>query len=109
MDADLATFIAAAVQTMNVGPSCMSDQQLQEHADIHGALLMEMYEKLKIRGRELHAQFDEENRNQTENDQQSNISVGAYDEMGTHNPMNLTQQGPVTCSKSVAQDNDDVF
>ena len=87
----------------------MSDQQLQEHADIHGALLMEMYEKLKIRGRELHAQFDEENRNQTENDQQSNISVGAYDEMGTHSNKNLTQQGPVTRSKSVAQDNDDVF
>ena len=103
MDADLATFIAAAVQTMNVGPSCMSDQQLQEHADIHGALLMEMYEKLKIRGRELHAQFDEENRNQTENDQQSNISVGAYDEMGTHNPMNLTQLGPVVDPKQIKQ------
>ena len=79
MNPDLATFIAAAVQTMNVGPTCMSDQQLQEHADIHGALLMEMYENLKIRGRELNAHFNEENRNQTENDQQSNISVGAYD------------------------------
>ena len=109
MDPDLATFIAAAVQTMNVGPSCVSNQQLQEHADIHGALLMEMYEKLKIKGQELNAKFDEENRNQKENDQQSNMSVGAYDEMGTHSHEDLTQQGPDTRSKSVAQDNDDVF
>ena len=91
MDPDLATFIAAAVQTMNVGPSCVSNQQLQEHADIHGALLMEMYEKLKIKGRELHAKFDEENRNQKEADQQSNMSVGAYDEKGTHSHSVITK------------------
>ena len=108
MDPDLATFIAAAVQTMNVGPSCMSDQQLQEHADIHGALLMEMYEKLKIKGQELNAKFDEENRKQKEDDQQLNMSVGEYDELGTHSPEVLTQQGPITRSKSLTN-NDDNF
>ena len=109
MNPDLATFIAAAVQTMNVGPTCMSDQQLQEHADIHGTLLMEMYEHLKLKGRELHEHTNEEDRNQTEHDQQSNISVGAYDEMGTHSPKDVAQHGPVTRSKSVAPDNDGAF
>ena len=109
MNPDLATFIAAAVQTMNVGPTCMSDQQLQEHADIHGTLLMEMYENLKLRGRELNEHTNEEDRNQTEHDQQSDISVGAYDEMGTHSPKDVAQHGPVTRSKSVAPDNDGAF
>ena len=109
MDPDLATFIAAAVQTMNVGPSCVSSQQLQEHADIHGALLMEMYEKLKIKGQELNAKCNEENRKQKEDDQQLNMTAGEYDEMGTHSQEDLTQQGPVTRSKSVAHDNDDNF
>ena len=45
MDPDLATFIAAAVQTMNV--TAGSSQQLQEHADLHGAMLAEIYEKHK--------------------------------------------------------------
>ena len=108
MDPDLATFIAAAVQTMNVGPSCGSSQQLQEHADIHGALLVEMYEKLKNKGKELNAKLDEENRKQKEDDQ-LNMTVGEYDEMGTHSQEDPTQQGPVTRSKSVAHDTDDIF
>ena len=108
MDPDLATFIAAAVQTMNVGPSCGSSQQLQEHADIHGALLVEMYEKLKNKGKELNAKLDEENRKQKEDDQ-LNMTVGEYDEMGTHSQEEPTQQGPVTRSKSVAHDTDDIF
>ena len=112
MDPDLATFIAAAVQTMNVGPSCGSSQQLQEHADIHGALLVEMYETLKNKGKALNAKLDEENRKQNEDDQQLNMTVGEYDEMGNHSQENPTQQGPegpVTRSKSVAHDTDDIF
>ena len=109
MDPDLATFIAAAVQTMNVGPSCGSSQQLQEHADIHSALLVEMYETLKNKGKALNAKLDEENRKQNEDDQQLNMTVGEYDEMGTHSQEEPTQQGPVTRCKSVAHDTDDIF
>ena len=102
MDPDLATFIAAAVQTMNV--TAGSSQQLQEHADLHGAMLAEIYEKLKKKGKELNAKLDEENRQQKEDDQ-LNMTVGEYDEMGTHRSLENSQEepthkGPVTRSKS---------
>ena len=45
MDPDMAAFIAAAVQTMNV--TAGTSEQLQEHADLHGAMLAEIYEKLR--------------------------------------------------------------
>ena len=108
MDPDMATFIAAAVQTMNV--TAGSSQQLQEHADLHGAMLVEIYEKLKNKGKELNAKLDAENRQQKEDDQ-LNMTVGEYDEMGTHSQEDPTQQGPVTRtrSKSVAHDTDDIF
>ena len=117
MDPDLATFIAAAVQTMNV--TAWSSQQLQKHADLHGAMLVEIYEKLKNKGQELNAKLDEENRKQKEDDQ-LNMTVGEYDEMGTHSQEEPTHQGPVTRSKSVvsephivdakqAHDIDDIF
>ena len=69
--------------------------------------------------KELNAKLDEENRQQKEDDQ-LNMTVGEYDEMGTHSQEEPTHQGPVTRSKSVvsephivdakqAHDIDDIF
>ena len=85
-----------------------SSQQLQEHADLHGAMWVEIYEKLKKKGQELNAKLDEENKQQKEADQ-LNMTVGEYDEMGTHRSLENSQEepthkGPVTRSKSVVSE-----
>ena len=102
MDPEMAAFIAAAIQTMNV--TAGSSQQLQEHADIHGAMLAEIYEKLKKKGEELNAKQDEGDRQQQEEDL-LNMTVGEYDAMGTHHALENSQEepvhtGPITHSKS---------
>ena len=58
----------------------------------------------KKKGQELNAKLDEENRQQKEDDQ-LNMTVGEYDEMGTHRSLENSQEepthkGPVTRSKS---------
>ena len=67
-------------------------------------MLAEIYEKLKKKGEELNAKRDEENRQQKEDDQ-LNMTVGEYDEMGAHRSLENSQEepthkGPVTRSKS---------